>query len=168
MSTIAADLDPNWKDGFPRRNDPPGEKYGAGILNPRPNVTEMIEDYGLDPRDQEHIDSEAALMEARHLLHKMYTRAHRFSRTEMKVPGIESVHIHTEGNMTIAVVNGNKIGWAKFNPNDVITLQGKSRRGRTWYKDKSKFSPEAGRLKALHRALSKLLPKEEHAGQLGQ
>ena len=146
----------------------PEQKFGVGILNPRPSETEMIEDYGLDPRDREKLDTEAALMEARHLLHKMYSRVNKFSRTPVKVPAVESVHIYSEGNMTIAVVNGDKIGWSKFNPNDVITLQGKSRRGRTWFKDKSKYSPEAGRQKALHRALSKLLPEDKHAGQLGQ
>jgi len=76
------------------------------------------------------------------------------------VPMIDDVKYIEDGNLTVVVVKSGSnefVGWAKFNPNDVKKLRQTSKRGKTHFKIETKFNAKAGRNKALHRALEKML-----------
>jgi len=76
------------------------------------------------------------------------------------IPFINNVRYLQDGNLTVAVVKSGDnefIGWAKFNPNDIKQLKQISKRGKPHIKTESKFNAKAGRSKALHRALEKML-----------
>jgi hypothetical protein len=156
VSTIAADLDPRGTlppvEVIPEEKPlrdwetcaigqiPIKERIGVGVLNPD-NVSQ-----------------------ARWMAQTMAERA------GTETPVINQVRVFVDGNMTIAIINDKITGWSKFNPNDVITVKGKSKKGKTWYQDKTKYSPEAGRMKAIHRAVEKLIDRKKNGstGQVGQ
>lgn len=71
-----------------------------------------------------------------------------------------SVKYHKDGNMTIVSVLtdlGEFIGWAKFNPNDVKRLKQTSKKGKWYTRTESKFNEKSGRLRALNRALDRVI-----------
>lgn len=76
------------------------------------------------------------------------------------VPPVDEVRFIHDGNLTLVMVKSGDnqfLGWAKFNPNDVKKLKQISKRGKPHIKTESKFNAGAGRKKALHRALEKML-----------
>jgi len=73
---------------------------------------------------------------------------------------IEKAQLHDDENMTIVVVDcqGQQVvGWSKFNPKDIRFLSGISKKGNVWYRKETKFEDMAGIMKAIHRAVDKLL-----------
>lgn len=93
---------------------------------------------------------------ARNTLSRMMSRRGKVGL----VPPIKDVKYIEDGNLTVVVVktdDNEVIGWAKFNPYDVKTLKQTSKRQKTYTKIETKFNAKAGREKALHRALEKML-----------
>jgi len=89
---------------------------------------------------------ESFLLEAKEMASTMRERGHN-------VPTIESVRVIMDGHMTLAVLNQEFIGWAKFNPRDTITWTERSKRGKVLLRTQSKYSGRAGAMRAIRRAL---------------
>ena len=74
---------------------------------------------------------------------------------------IQLVRVFYDENLTIALINDKYIGWAKFNPKDVIYQPHIDAFGNLInYSIHSKYSKLAGRQKAIYRAIAKLLEDE--------
>lgn len=96
---------------------------------------------------------------ANELLRKMAER-----RVGARISGLPSVSVartYQDGNFTFVVVETNNgeqfTGSAKFNPADIRQVKLRKKNGTTAVRYQSKYNPEAGELKALHRALEKIL-----------
>lgn len=73
---------------------------------------------------------------------------------------ISKAQLHEDENMTILVVDcqGQQVvGWSKFNPRDTRLLSGINKKGRWWYREESKYRDMAGVMKAINRAVDKIL-----------
>ncbi len=141
------------------------EKIGVGILNPSPvqqarDIVEKMAWRIVQQTPQQREENEAAKSAGRKPNQVVTVEA----------PVINQVRVFNDGNLTIAILNDEVIGWSKFNPNDVLLIKGKSKKGKTWYQNRTKYSPEAGRMKAIHRAVEKLVDKKKNGstGQTGQ
>lgn len=118
--------------------------------------------------DQEVIATEdlgcsAEAARARYLLAMMVARREPYA-PHWLVPPIEDVKYIEDGNLTMAVVqteNSEFIGWAKFNPSDLKVLKQTSKKGKKYIRVETKFNAKAGRSKALHRALEKMVPTKK-------
>jgi len=94
------------------------------------------------------------LLEAREMFSKMTARKSLLADDSV----ITQVNVIQEGNMTIAIINNEYIGWSKFNPQDIACHPVRDREGCIVdFREESKFSEHAGKQKALHRALRKII-----------
>ena len=70
---------------------------------------------------------------------------------------VKSVVLLQDGNFTTVILNGQYVGIAKFNPNDLRIHRFVNRKGQHIERVHSKFNPDAGACKAIHRAISKMI-----------
>jgi hypothetical protein len=73
---------------------------------------------------------------------------------------VDKATIHYDENLTVVVAEcyGEQlIGWAKFNPRDIRWLEGKSKKGKYWFRKESKYRDMAGIMKAIDRVVEKIL-----------
>lgn len=77
------------------------------------------------------------------------------------LPEIQTCRAYHDGNFAFVVIEtglgDSFIGTSKFNPADKTWVKQTNKNGKEVYRQKSKYDPLAGEMKALHRAVEKML-----------